>query len=174
MADSRETPPDSRQLIANLNKQISELKSQVHSATLEMEMMRARMNDLSSEAKQVVNVERFRIPDEDHLNEINDVVELMEKAIKKERRSRKAQMEGRKESESSNPQKVDERQILIVLKLRRKGCYIREIASHVGLGIGTVHNIISRYGQDPQMQNLVTEGTQMELTDYLLLHPDDS
>ncbi|MBQ4177278.1 MAG: hypothetical protein II640_07430 [Lachnospiraceae bacterium] len=174
MADSRETPPDSRQLIANLNKQISELKSQVHSATLEMEMMRARMNDLSSEAKQVVNVERFRIPDEDHLNEINDVVELMEKAIKKERRSRKAQMEGRKESESSNPQKVDERQVLIVLKLRRKGCYIREIASHVGLGIGTVHNIISRYGQDPQMQNLVTEGTQMELTDYLLLHPDDS
>ena len=173
MADSRETPPDSRQLIANLNKQISELKSQVHSATLEMEMMRARMNDLSSEAKQVVNVERFRIPDEDHLNEINDVVELMEKAIKKERRSRKAQMEGRKESESSNPQKVDERQVLIVLKLRRKGCYIREIASHVGLGIGTVHNIISRYGQDPQMQNLVTEGTQMELTDYLLLHPDD-
>ena len=98
----------------------------------------------------------------------------MEKAIKKERRSRKAQMEGRKESESSNPQKVDERQVLIVLKLRRKGCYIREIASHVGLGIGTVHNIISRYGQDPQMQNLVTEGTQMELTDYLLLHPDDS
>ena len=174
MADSRETPPDSRQLIANLNKQISELKSQVHSATLEMEMMRARMNDLSSEAKQVVNVERFRIPDEDHLNEINDVVELMGKAIKKERRSRKAQMEGRKESESSNPQKVDERQVLIVLKLRRKGCYIREIASHVGLGIGTVHNIISRYGQDPQMQNLVTEGTQMELTDYLLLHPDDS
>ena len=174
MAESRETPPDSRQLIANLNKQISELKSQVHSATLEMEMMRARMNDLSSEAKQVVNVERFRIPDEDHLNEINDVVELMEKAIKKERRSRKAQMEGRKESESSNPQKVDERQVLIVLKLRRKGCYIREIASHVGLGIGTVHNIISRYGQDPQMQNLVTEGTQMELTDYLLLHPDDS
>ena len=83
MADPRETPPDSRQLIANLNKQISELKSQVHSATLEMEMMRARMNDLSSEAKQVVNVERFRIPDEDHLNEINDVVELMEKAIKK-------------------------------------------------------------------------------------------
>ena len=174
MADSRETPPDSRQLIANLNKQISELKSQVHSATLEMEMMRARMNDLSSEAKQVVNVERFRIPDEDHLNEINDVVELMEKAIKKERRSRKAQMEGRKESESSNPQKVDERQVLIVLKLRRKGCYIREIASHVGLGIGTVHNIISRYGQDPQMQNLVTEGKQLELTDYLLLHPDDS
>ena len=174
MADPRETPPDSRQLIANLNKQISELKSQVHSATLEMEMMRARMNDLSSEAKQVVNVERFRIPDEDHLNEINDVVELMEKAIKKERRSRKAQMEGRKESESSNPQKVDERQVLIVLKLRRKGCYIREIASHVGLGVGTVHNIISRYGQDPQMQNLVTEGTQMELTDYLLLHPDDN
>ena len=173
MADSRETPPDSRQLIANLNKQISELKSQVHSATLEMEMMRARMNDLSSEAKQVVNVERFRIPDEDHLNEINDVVELMEKAIKKERRSRKAQMEGRKENESSNPQKVDERQVLIVLKLRRKGCYIREIASHVGLGVGTVHNIISRYGQDPQMQNLVTEGTQMELTDYLLLHPDE-
>jgi hypothetical protein len=44
----------------------------------------------------------------------------------------------------------------------------------VGLGVGTVHNIISRYGQDPQMQNLVTEGTQMELTDYLLIHPDDN
>ena len=173
MADPQDNTIDSRQLIANLNKQVSELKGQLSSATLEMEMMRARMNDLRSEARQVVNVERFRIPDEDHLNEINDVVELMEKAIKKERRSRKAQMEGRKESESSNPQKVDERQVLIVLKLRTKGCYIREIASHVGLGVGTVHNIISRYGQDPQMQNLVTEGTQMELTDYLLLHPDD-
>ena len=174
MADPQDNPIDSRQLIANLNKQVSELKGQLSSETLDMEMMRARMNDLRSEARQVVNVERFRVPDEDHLNEINDVVELMEKAIMKERRSRKAQAEGRREPESSNPQKVDERQVLIVLKLRRKGCYIREIASHVGLGVGTVHNIISRYGQDPQMQNLVTEGTQMELTDYLLIHPDDN
>ena len=173
MAATNDGPVDSRELIDSLNKQISELKSQVQSATLEMEMMRARMNDLSGEARQAVNVERFMVPDEDHLNEINEVVEMMDKAIKKERRSRKAQAEGRTEPEASNPQKIDERLILIVLKLRRKGCYIREIASHVGLGVGTVHNIISRYGQDSQMQDLVTEGTQMELTDYLLIHPGD-
>ena len=173
MADPHDSPVDSRQLIANLNKQVAELKSQLSSATLEMEMMRARMNDLSSEAQQVVNIERFRFPDEDRLSEINDVVDLMEKAIKKERRSRKAQAEGRREPESAIPQKVDERQILIVLKLRRKGCYIREIAAHVGLGVGTVHNIISKYGQDPQMQSLITEGTQMELTDYFLIRPEE-
>ena len=63
MADPQDNPIDSRQLIANLNKQVSELKGQLSSATLEMEMMRARMNDLRSEARQVVNVERFRVPD---------------------------------------------------------------------------------------------------------------
>ena len=174
MADRHDPNTESRQLISNLNRQITDLKSQLQSAALEMEMMRARMNDLSHEAKQAVNIERFHVPDEDRLREINEVVNLMEKAILKERRSRRAQAEGRRESEASNPQKVDERQILIVLKLRRKGCYIREIASHVGLGVGTVHNIISKYGTDPQMQDLVTEGTQMELTDYLLIHPDEN
>ena len=63
--------------------------------------------------------------------------------------------------------------ILIVLKLRRKGCYIREIADHTGLAHGTVHNIIKKFGSNPQMQSLVTEGTQMELTDYLLIRPED-
>ena len=173
MPDSKDSSVDSRELISSLNRQVSELKSQLQSATLEMEVMRARMNDLRSEAKQVINIERFRVPDEDRLSEINDVVDLMEKAIRKERRSRKAQAEGRTDPEASSPQKVDERQILIVLKLRRKGCYIREIAAHVGLGVGTVHNIISKYGQDPQIQSLVTEGTQMELSDYLLIRPEE-
>ncbi len=173
MSDSNEKTQDNKLLIENLTRQISELKSQVKSASLEMEIMRARMNDLSRDARQVVQVERFAIPDDDHLNEINEVVDMMNKAIKKNRRSRRPQAGQTVLPESSTPQKPDERMILIVLKLRRKECYIREIASHVGLSMGTVHNIIKKYGSDPQMQSLVTEGTQMELTDYLLIHPDD-
>jgi DNA-binding NarL/FixJ family response regulator len=98
---------------------------------------------------------------------------MMDKAIKKMRRSRRAQTDKPGSSENTTPRKVDERMILIVLKLRRKGCYIREIAAHVGLAHGTVHNIIKKYGSDPQMQSLVTEGTQMELTDYFLIRPED-
>lgn len=173
MADSRENAQDSRQLIENLNKQISELKSQVKSATLEMEMMRARMSDLSKDAQQVVQIERFSVPDDDRLSEINEVVDLMDKAIKKNRRSRRAKTEKTGRLESTPPRKVDERMILIVLKLRRKGCYIQEIASHVGLAHGTVHNIIKKYGSDSRMQSLITEGTQMELTDYFLIRPED-
>ena len=169
MADAK----DSRQLIENLNRQITELKSQVKTASLEMEMMRARMSDLSRDAQQTVQIERFVIPDDDRLGEINDFVEMMEKAIKKERRSRKPQKEKARPSDSAPPRKVDERLVLIVLKLRRKGCYIQEIATHTGLAFGTVHNIIKKYGSDPQMQSLVTEGTQMELTDYLLIRPED-
>ena len=166
-------PKESRQLIENLNRQITELKSQVKSASLEMEMMRARMSDLSKDAQQIVQIERFAVPDSDHLREIDDVADLMDKAIKKTRRSRKAQTGKTGRQDSAPPRKVDERMILIVLKLRRKGCYIREIAAHTGLAHGTVHNIIKKYGSDPQMQSLVTEGTQMELTDYLLIRPDD-
>jgi len=162
---------DPKEMIDSLNKQISELKSQVKSAALEMEMMRARMNDLSQDAKQTVQIERFVIPDDDRLGEINDLVDLMDKAIKKNRRSHRAQTEKAGRPDSAPPSKVDERVILIVLKLRRKGCYIREIAAHTGLAHGTVHNIIKKYGSDPQMQSLVTEGTQMELTDYLLIRP---
>jgi uncharacterized coiled-coil protein SlyX/lambda repressor-like predicted transcriptional regulator len=162
---------DPKEMIDSLNKQISELKSQVKSAALEMEMMRARMNDLSQDAKQAVQIERFVIPDDDRLGEINDLVDLMDKAIKKNRRSHRAQTEKAGRPDSAPPSKVDERVILIVLKLRRKGCYIREIAAHTGLAHGTVHNIIKKYGSDPQMQSLVTEGTQMELTDYLLIRP---
>lgn len=162
---------DPKEMIDSLNKQISELKSQVKSAALEMEMMRARMNDLSQDAKQAVQIERFVIPDDDRLGEINDLVDLMDKAIKKNRRSHRAQTEKAGRPDSAPPSKVDERIILIVLKLRRKGCYIREIAAHTGLAHGTVHNIIKKYGSDPQMQSLVTEGTQMELTDYLLIRP---
>ena len=164
---------DPKEMIANLNKQISELKSQVKSATLEMEMMRARMTDLRKDAQQAVQIERFVIPDADRLGEINDLVDLMDKAIKKTRRSRKAQAEKTGRPDSAPPSKVDERMILIVLKLRRKGCYIREIADHTGLAHGTVHNIIKKFGSNPQMQSLVTEGTQMELTDYLLIRPED-
>ena len=167
-------PKDSRQLIANLSKQISELKSQVKSAELEMEMMRARMSDLSKDAQQVVQIERFVVPDDDRRSEINDVVDMMDKAIKKNRRSRKSQKEKAGRPDSTTPRKVDERLILIVLKLRRKGCYYQEIATHTGLAFGTVHNIIQKYGNDPQMQSLVTEGTQMELTDYFLIRPDSN
>ncbi len=173
MSDPNEKTQDNKQLIENLTKQISELKSQVKSASLEMEIMRARMNDLSKDARQVVRVERFAIPDDDRLNEINEVVDMMNKAIKKNRRSRRPQKDNSPLPESTSHQKPDERMILIVLKLRRKECYIHEIASHVGLSMGTVHNIIKRYGSDPQMQSLVTEGTQMELTDYLLIHPEE-
>ena len=69
---------DPKEMIANLNKQISELKSQVKSATLEMEMMRARMTDLRKDAQQAVQIERFVIPDADRLGEINDLVDLMD------------------------------------------------------------------------------------------------
>ncbi len=173
MADNPNTSLNSSQLIENLNRQISELKSQVKTATLEMEIMRARMNDLSKEAKRVVEIERFHIPDDDRLSEINRIAEQMERAIKRERRSRRAQSDAPGTAESANPQKVSERDILLVLKLRRMGCYIREISAHTGLGYGTVHRIISRYGNDPRMQELVTEGTQMELTDYFLIRPED-
>ncbi len=173
MTQQKDPPQDNRQLIENLNRQISELKSQVKSASLEMEIMRARMSDLSRDAQQVVQLERFAVPDNDRLSEINDVVDMMNKAIKKNRRSRRPQPEKSPVPDSAAYQKPDERMILIVLKLRRKGCYIREIASHVGLAFGTVHNIIKKYGSDPQMQSLVTEGTQMELTDYLFIRPED-
>ncbi len=173
MAGSNDNAQNNKQLIENLTKQISELKSQVKSASLEMEIMRARMSDLSKDAQQVVQIERFAIPDTDHLSEINEVVDMMDKAIKKNRRSRRPQTDVGGFLEGSSPQKPDERMILIVLKLRRKGCYIREIANHVGLAHGTVHNIIKRYGSDPQMQSLVTEGTQMELTDYLLIRSEE-
>ena len=164
---------DPKEMLANLNRQISELKSQVKSATLEMEMMRARMTDLRKDAQQAVQIERFSIPDSDRLGEINNLVDLMDKAIKKTRRSRKAQTDKAERPDSAPPSKVDERMILIVLKLRRKGCYIREIADHTGLAYGTVHSIIKKFGSNPQMQSLVTEGTQMELTDYLLIRPED-
>ncbi len=173
MTQHKDSPQDNRQLIESLNKQISELKSQVKSASLEMEIMRARMSDLSKDAQQVVKLERFAVPDDDRLSEINDVVDMMNKAIKKNRRSRRPQPENSSIPDSTTYQKPDERMILIVLKLRRKGCYIREIASHVGLAFGTVHNIIKKYGSDPQMQSLITEGTQMELTDYLFIRPEE-
>ena len=162
---------DANEMIENLNRQISDLKSQVKSAALEMEMMRARMSDLRKDAQHAVQIERFMVPDNDRLREINELVELMDKAIKKNRRSRRAQPDKAVRPDNAPNSKVDERVILIVLKLRRKGCYIHEIAAHTGLAHGTVHNIIKKYGSDPQMQNLVTEGIQMELSDYLLIRP---
>ena len=174
MTEQKDNVRDKKQLIDHLNRQISELKNQVKSASLEMEMMRARMNDLSRDAKQSVQIERFSIPDPDRRREINEIVDLMDKAIKKNRRSRKAKAEKTGPAESTSPRKLDERMILIVLKLRRKGCYIQEIASHVGLAHGTIHNIIRRYGSDPQMQSLITEGTQLEISDYLLIRTDET
>lgn len=173
MSDQKENARSSRELIENLSRQISQLKSQVKSASLEMEMMRARMSDLSKDARSVIQIERFAVPDDDRLSEINEIVDMMDKAIKKNRRSRRAKADKTGSGGSTSPRRVDERVILIVLKLRRKGCYIQEIASHVGLAMGTVHNIIKKYGSDPQMQSLITEGTQMELTDYLLIRPED-
>ncbi len=72
-----------------------------------------------------------------------------------------------------DPSRLDERIILIVLKLRRKNFTIREIAAHTGLGFGTVQGIIQKYGSDPGIQNLVTGGTQMELSDYILVKPGE-
>lgn len=162
---------DSREVIADLNRQIFDLKRQVKSASLEMAMMRAQMDDLKKDAQKAVRVERFMIPDEPHMNEINETVAMIEKAISKERcRSRSSSPD---KDENTTPTKLDERIILIVLKLRRKNFTVREIAAHTGLGVGTVHGIISRYGSDPGIQNLVTGGTQMELSDYLLVRPED-
>lgn len=164
---------DSTQIISALSRQVDSLKKQVQSASLEMEVLRARMSDLKHDAEKVTHVEKFRIPDDEHMHEINEIAALMEKAILKERRNRRAQAGGKTDPDISSPQKIDERSILIVLKLRRKGCQIREIAAHIGLGVGTVHNIIKKYGSDPQMQELITEGTQMQLSDYFLIRPDD-
>ena len=173
MAQNSNENGNNGELISGLNKQIEALRSQVRSAALEMEVLRAQMEDLKKEASRAVDMERFVIPDDAHMTEINETVSLIEKAILKERKSRKGGR-SREEGDAAAPQKIDERITLIVLKLRRKNCTVREIAAHTGLGVGTVHNIIKRYGNDPQMQNLVTGGTQMELTDYLLIRPADN
>lgn len=162
---------DSQEVIRNLNRQISDLKRQVKSASLEMAMMRAQMDDLRKDAQRAVRLERFAIPDEPHMKEINETVSMIEKAILKQRkRNRQASPD---KDDSVSPRKLDERIILIVLKLRRKNFTVREIAAHTGLGVGTVHGIISKYGSDPGVQNLITGGTQMEISDYLLVHPED-
>lgn len=173
MAQNSNENENNGELISGLNKQIEALRSQVRSAALEMEVLRAQMEDLKKEASRAVDMERFVIPDDAHMTEINETVSLIEKAILKERKSRKGGR-SREEGDAATPQKIDERITLIVLKLRRKNCTVREIAAHTGLGVGTVHSIIKRYGNDPQMQNLVTGGTQMELTDYLLIRPADN
>lgn len=158
-------------IIENLNRQITDLKRQLNSASLQMEMMRAQMDDLRVQARQAVSVERFAVPDEPHMNEINETVDMIWKAVQKDRKKNRSAMDT---DESTPPQKIDERLILIVLKLRRRGCTVREIAGHVGLGVGTVHGILKRYMNDPDMQKLITGGTQMELSDYLMIHPDDT
>lgn len=160
---------DSSEVISSLNRQISDLKRQVKSASLEVAMMRAQMDDLKKEAKRSVDVERFAIPDEPHMKEINETVAMIGKAILKQRRKNRSLSSDREENTS--PSRIDERTVLIVLKLRRKSCTVREIAAHTGLGVGTVHGIISRYGDDPGIRNLVTGGTQMELSDYLIIRP---
>lgn len=162
---------DSQEVIRSLSEQISALKRQVKSASLEMEMMRAQMDDLRRDARRSVNLERFAIPDEPHMAEINETVAMIEKAILKQRKRNRSAASDKEENAS--PRKLDERIILIVLKLRRKNFTVREIAAHTGLGVGTVHGIISKYGSDPGVQNLITGGTQMELSDYLLIHPGE-
>ena len=103
--------------------------------------------------------------------EINETVSMIEKAIEKERRKKRSSTPG--QDDSASPVRLDERIILIVLKLRRKNFTLREIAAHTGLGFGTVQGVIQKYGSDPGIQNLVTGGTQLELSDYLLVHPQD-
>lgn len=170
-------PPEEQEkdkMISSLEQQIADLKKQVQSASLEMEVMRAEMNDLKKDAAQSVNLVRFQVPDSDRMREINESVQLLLRAIQKERRSRKTPYspEGTLSGGSESPQKLDEKMILIILKLRRKGCSVREIANHTGLGRGTVHSTIQKYINSPEMQDLITEGTQMELTDYILVKPE--
>lgn len=171
LQDDRKNVKDSQQVIQDLNDQISTLKRQVKSASLEVEMMRAQLDDLRRDARRSVKLERFMIPDEPHMAEINETVAMLEKAILKQRR--KSRSLSSDKDENASPRRLDERIILIVLKLRRKNFTVREIAAHTGLGVGTVHGIISKYGSDPGVQNLITGGTQMELSDYLLIHPQD-
>lgn len=158
-------------LIASLNKQIFDLKKQVQSASLEMAMLRAQMDDLKKDADRSVHLQRFMVPGEMQMEEINETVSMLEKAINKERRRNRSSSS--EKEEAASPCKLDERMILIVLKLRRKAFTLREIAAHTGLGVGTVHGIISRYGADPDIQNLVTGGTQLELSDYLLIKGEE-
>ncbi len=162
----------SREAVNGLNKQLEDLKKQVRSAALEMEVLRVQMEDLKKEARRAVDLEKFVVPDDAHMAEINETVDLMEKAIMKERKNRRG-ISRREDPDALPAQKVDERLSLIVLKLRRKNCYIREIAAHTGLGVGTVHRIISRYENDSQIQNLVTGGVQMDMADYLLLRREE-
>lgn len=169
LAESRK---NSQAVIDSLNQQIFDLKKQVQSASLEMAMMRAQMDDLRKDAQKAAQLERFAIPDDVHMQEINETVAMIEKAIIKNRKKNRSSPPGKEENTSHS--RLDERIILIVLKLRRRGSTVREIAAHTGLGIGTVHSIISKYGGDPGIQNLVTGGTQMEISDYLLIRPGDT
>jgi len=160
--------------IADLSQRIEELRHQVQSASLEMEMLRAQMNDLQREGRQAVNLERFPVPDQTQMNEINEMTALLYKAILKERKSRRHNVSAPLYSswEDDAPAKPDARVILIALKLRRKNCTVREIAAHLGLGYGTAQRIIKKYSDDPDIRDLVTGGTQLDLSDYLLIRPD--
>lgn len=169
--DQSRNANNSDEVISRLNQQIFSLKKQVQSASLEMAMMRAQMDDLRKDARRSLRLERFNVPDDAHMEEINETVAMIEKAIGKERRKNRSSRPDREENTS--PSRLDERIILIVLKLRRKNFTIREIAAHTGLGFGTVQGIIQKYGSDPGIHNLVTGGTQMELSDYILVKPGE-
>ena len=51
---------NSREVISRLNQQIFSLKKQVQSASLEMAMMRAQMDDLRKDARRSLRLERFQ------------------------------------------------------------------------------------------------------------------
>jgi hypothetical protein len=155
-----------------LRGQIKDLQAQVKSATLEMEVMRARMNDLVADAERAGSFERFQIPDEDGMKEINETVAQIGKAIQKEQK-RRIPLPDRGFAELLDPDSpalIDERLILIVLKLRRKNLPMRLIASHLGIDISAVFDISRHYGSVPSIQDLVEDKPRTDFADYLLIH----
>ena len=67
---------NSDEVISRLNQQIFNLKKQVQSASLEMAMMRAQMDDLRKDARRSLRLERFNVPDDAHMEEINETVAM--------------------------------------------------------------------------------------------------
>ena len=57
MAQNSNENGNNGELISGLNKQIEALRSQVRSAALEMEVLRAQMEDLKKEASRAVDME---------------------------------------------------------------------------------------------------------------------
>ena len=65
-----------------------------------MAMMRAQMDDLRKDARRSLRLERFNVPDDAHMEEINETVAMIEKAIGKERRKNRSSRPDREENTS--------------------------------------------------------------------------